>query len=49
LAFTEVILEKRLLNKCFSAFSVLALLVWQPEEHSACKNLSDEVLAWLSV
>jgi len=25
------------------------LLVWQQEEHLACKKLSDEVLAWLSV
>ena len=31
------------------AFSTLALLVGRQEEHLACKNLSDEVLAWLSV
>jgi len=31
------------------AFSDLTLLVGRPEEHLACKNLSDEVLAWLSV
>jgi len=29
--------------------SALTLLVGQQEEHPACKNLSDEVLAWLSV
>jgi len=27
----------------------LTLLVGHQEEHPACKNLSDEVLAWLSV
>ena len=31
------------------AFSALTLLVGRQEEHPACKNLSDEVLAWLSV
>jgi len=28
------------------AFSALALLVEWQEEHLACKQLSDEVLAW---
>jgi len=27
----------------------LTLLVGHQEEHLACKNMSDEVLAWLSV
>jgi len=31
------------------AFSALTLLVRYQEEHPACKKLSDEVLAWLSV
>jgi len=31
------------------AFSALTLLVGQQEGHPACKNLSDGVLAWLSV
>jgi len=31
------------------AFSALKLLVGRQEEHLACKKLSDEVLAWLSV
>ena len=31
------------------AFSTLILLVGHQEEHLACKNLSDEVLAWLSI
>jgi len=30
------------------SFSALTLLVGHQEEHSACKKLSDEVLAWLS-
>jgi len=30
------------------AFSALTLLVWSQDEHLACKNLSDEVLVWLS-
>jgi len=33
----------------FLAFSALTLLVGRQEEHLACKTLSDEVLAWLSV
>jgi len=32
-----------------TAFSALALLFGRQEEHPACKKLSDEVLAWLSV
>jgi len=31
------------------AFSALTLLVWHQEEHPACKKMSDDVLAWLSV
>jgi len=31
------------------AFSALTLLFGHPEEHLTYKNLSDEVLAWLSV
>jgi len=31
------------------AFSALTLLVGHQEEHLACKKLSGEVLAWLSV
>jgi len=31
------------------AFSALTLAVRRHEEHSACKMLSDEVLAWLSI
>ena len=31
------------------AFSALTLLVGQQEGHPACKKLSGEVLAWLSV
>jgi len=30
-------------------FNALTLLVGRPEEHLACKKLSDEVLVWLSV
>jgi len=30
-------------------FTALTLLVGHQEEHPACKKLSDEVLAWLSV
>jgi len=33
----------------FIAFSALTLLVGCQQEHLACKTLSDEVLAWLSV
>jgi len=31
------------------AFSALTLLLGQQEGHPACKKLSGEVLAWLSV
>jgi len=31
------------------AFSALMLLVGHQEEHPACKKLTDEVLAWLSI
>jgi len=31
------------------AFGALTLLVGRQEEHPACKKLSREVLAWLSV
>jgi len=33
----------------FYAFSALTLLVGRQEGHPACKKLSSEVLAWLSV
>ena len=33
----------------FAAFSALTLLVGWQEGHPACKKLSGEVLAWLSV
>jgi len=33
----------------YAAFSALMLLVGQQEGHPACKKLSGEVLAWLSV
>jgi len=33
----------------WAAFSALTLLIGRHEEHLACKKLSDEVLAWLSV
>jgi len=40
----------RLCVDCFCLqFSALTLLVGHQEEHPACKKLSDEVLAWLSV
>jgi len=34
---------------CSCAFSALTLLVGRQEGHPACKKLSGEVLAWLSV
>jgi len=41
------------MNRCFAfsafAFSALTLLVGRQEGHPACKKLSGEVLAWLSV
>jgi len=36
-------------NRLALAFSALTLLVGRQEEQPACKNLSDEVLAWLPV
>ena len=36
-------------NKVLYAFSALTLLVGRQEGHPACKKLSGEVLAWLSV
>jgi len=33
----------------FACFFALTMLVGRQEEHLACKMLSDEVLAWLSV
>jgi len=38
-----------LLSLLSFAFSALTLLVGQQEGHPACKKLSGEVLAWLSV
>jgi len=38
-----------LLIYVWSAFSALTLLVGRQEWHQACKKLSGEVLAWLSV
>jgi len=37
------------LYACVFAFSALTLLVGRQEGHPACKKLSSEVLAWLSV
>ena len=37
-----------LLGDYYVAFSALTLLVGCQEGHPACKNLTDEVLAWLS-
>jgi len=31
------------------AFSALTLLAGRQEEHAACKKLTDELLAWLSL
>ena len=38
-----------LLIVSYIALSALTLLVWHQEEHLACKNFSNVVLAWLSV
>ena len=44
------IAEIRFVGKLvISAFSTLTLLVGRQEGHPACKKLSGEVLAWLSV
>jgi len=40
---------RRFSTSCYSAFSALTLLVGRQEGHPACKKLSGEVLAWLSV
>jgi len=37
------------LQNCLQCFGKLALLVGCQEEHPACKKLSAEVLAWLSI
>jgi len=39
----------RAISSDLSAFSALMLLVGRQEGHPACKKLSSEVLAWLSV
>jgi len=46
---TQVLLEKGVAVAVVYAFSALTLLVGQQEGHPACKKLSGEVLAWLSV
>jgi len=38
-----------LLLFAFSALTLLVNLVGRQEEHSACKNLSDELLVWLFI
>jgi len=38
-----------MLFSALNAFSALTLLVRRQEGHPACKKLSGEVLAWLSV
>jgi len=40
---------KDITKECETAFSALTLLVGWQEGHPACKKLSGEVLAWLSV
>ena len=40
--------QQHIVPCCESAFNALTLLVGCQEEHPARKNLSDEVLAWLS-
>jgi len=44
-----LLLFVHLLNISEQAFSTLTLLVGHQEEHLAFQNLSDEVLAWLSI
>jgi len=44
-----VLLLYAISNQYIHAFSALALLVGRQEGHPACKKLSGEVLAWLSV
>jgi len=55
LYFNEIFLKHRINNiidiRCVtcSTFSALMLLVGRHEGHPACKKLSGDVLAWLSV
>jgi len=44
-----VICIKQFIAFIINAFSALMLLVGRQEGHPACKKLSGEVLAWLSV
>jgi len=46
---TVIALKYSLLVSQSFAFSALTLLVGRQEGHPACKKLSGEVLAWLSV
>ena len=51
---TLILVDTRIGLNCsvgtaYSAFSALMLLVGRQEGHLACKKLSGEVLAWLSV
>ena len=44
------VIAELLVNSALTlAFSALTLLVRHLEEHSACKKMTDEVLAWLFV
>jgi len=48
----QPILELHVSSTCHQqalAFSALTLLIGRQEGHPACKKLSGEVLAWLSV
>jgi len=45
----EVLASDRDIWRTVCAFSALTLLVGRQEGHPACKKLSGEVLAWLSV
>jgi len=45
----QITVFKMIMILLFSAFSALMLLVGRQEGHPACKKLSGEVLAWLSV
>jgi len=47
IAMNMILMVSLLLSRV--AFSALTLLVGRQEGHSACKILSGEVLAWLSV
>ena len=44
----QLVIKKCLRTKTKSAFSAMMLLVGCQEEQPAGKNLTDEVLAWLS-